>query len=113
MPSRWIVPESGSCRVATVRISVLLPAPFGPSRPNMLLPMVMHTLLSACTPFGYVLERLLMLSAIGTSPAGDANVFLCRGILSRARWLSGLVLPAGQASQAGIPRRPEGYTTSE
>ena len=33
-PSRSIVPVSGSCSVAMVRISELLPAPFGPSRPK-------------------------------------------------------------------------------
>jgi hypothetical protein len=35
-----------------VRISELLPAPFGPSRPNILLPMVSERFLSALTPFG-------------------------------------------------------------
>ena len=47
-----MAPESGSCRVATVRMSELLPAPFGPSRPNILLPIVSDTFLSARTPFG-------------------------------------------------------------
>jgi hypothetical protein len=35
MPSKVTVPLSGSCSVAIVRISEDLPAPFGPSRPNM------------------------------------------------------------------------------
>ncbi len=52
MPSRVIEPESGSCSVATVRISELLPAPLGPTRPNMLLPMESERFLSAFTPFG-------------------------------------------------------------
>ncbi len=47
MPSRVMEPESGSCSVATVRISVLLPAPLGPSSPNMLLPMESETFFSA------------------------------------------------------------------
>jgi hypothetical protein len=34
-PIQKVVPQSGSCRVAMVRISVLLPAPFGPNKPNM------------------------------------------------------------------------------
>ena len=52
MPSRSMVPESGSCRVAMVRINVLLPAPFGPNKPNMQLPTVSDRFLSALTPFG-------------------------------------------------------------
>jgi hypothetical protein len=47
-----IVPESGSCSVAIVRISELFPAPFGPTSPNMLLPMENERFLSAFTPFG-------------------------------------------------------------
>ena len=46
-----IAPESGSCSVAIVRMSVDLPAPFGPSRPNMPVGIVSETFLSACTPF--------------------------------------------------------------
>ncbi len=52
MPSRSIEPVSASWSVATVRMSELLPAPFGPSRPNILLPIVRERLLRARTPFG-------------------------------------------------------------
>ena len=51
-PPRVIEPESASCSVAIVRISVDFPAPFGPRRPNMPVGMVRLTLRSACTPFG-------------------------------------------------------------
>ena len=37
------VPASASCSVASVRISVDLPAPFGPSRPNMPVGIVSET----------------------------------------------------------------------
>ena len=47
-----MAPESGSCRVATVRMRELLPAPFGPRRPNMLFPIVKETFFSARTPLG-------------------------------------------------------------
>src|SRR5580693_5666836 len=63
MPSRKIVPLSGSCRVATVLMSVDLPAPFGPSRPNMLLPMVRERFFRAFTPFGYVFDSPVIVSA--------------------------------------------------
>ncbi len=36
----------------SVRIRELFPAPFGPTRPNMLLPMESERFLSAFTPFG-------------------------------------------------------------
>src|ERR1035438_8553902 len=60
-------PESGSCRVATVRMSELLPAPFGPKRPNMRLPIVSERFFSAFTPLGYVLDRPVIVSAKGTT----------------------------------------------
>ena len=47
-----IEPESASCSVAMVRISVDLPAPFGPSRPNMPVGIVSETSCSALTPLG-------------------------------------------------------------
>ena len=50
MPSKVMAPESGSCRVAMVRISVDLPAPFGPSRPNMPGGISSETPFSALTP---------------------------------------------------------------
>jgi hypothetical protein len=50
MVPRVIEPESASCRVAMVRINVDLPAPFGPSRPNMPVGMVRLTFWSALTP---------------------------------------------------------------
>ena len=46
------MPESGSCSVAIVRISELFPAPFGPTSPNMLLPIESERFLRALTPFG-------------------------------------------------------------
>ena len=42
-----------------MRISVDLPAPFGPSRPNMPGAMASETSSSARVPFGYVFDRLL------------------------------------------------------
>jgi hypothetical protein len=50
MPSNRIEPASASCSVAIVRISVDLPAPFGPSRPNMPFGMSSVTESSARTP---------------------------------------------------------------
>ena len=50
--SKRIAPASGSCSVATIRISVDLPAPFRPSRPYMPAGIVRVTLFSACTPLG-------------------------------------------------------------
>ena len=48
-PSR-IAPESASCNVAIVRISVDLPAPLGPRRPYMPVGMVSETSSRASTP---------------------------------------------------------------
>src|SRR3954466_6735702 len=50
------LPESGSCSVARIRINVDLPAPLGPSSPNMPRGIVRDTSLSAVVPFAYVLE---------------------------------------------------------
>ena len=47
-----MLPESGSWSVASVRISVDLPAPFGPRSPYMPAGIVRETSSSACTPFG-------------------------------------------------------------
>ena len=47
---KWIEPSSGSCSVAIVRINVDLPAPFGPSSPNIPCGIVSVMLLSARTP---------------------------------------------------------------
>src|SRR6478672_2946540 len=58
-PSR-IEPASGCCSVAMVRISVDLPAPFGPRRPNIPAGMSSETLLSARTPLPYVFDRFAM-----------------------------------------------------
>src|ERR1019366_7065940 len=44
-------------------MSELLPAPFGPRSPNMRLPMVSERSFSAFTPFGYVLERPVIVRA--------------------------------------------------
>src|SRR5664279_5874425 len=73
MPSRLIEPESGSCKVATVRMRVLLPAPFGPSSPNMPLPIVSETLRRALTPLGYVFDRseIVNANAVSSPAPGD------------------------------------------
>ena len=63
MPSSWMAPASGSCSVAMVRMRELLPAPLGPRRPNMPLPTVSETFLSARTPLGYVFERSVIVRA--------------------------------------------------
>jgi hypothetical protein len=51
-----------------VRMSELLPAPFGPSSPNILLPTESERFFSARTPFGYVFDKPLMVSAIEILP---------------------------------------------
>src|SRR6476620_10890993 len=66
-----IEPESASCSVAIVRISVDLPAPFGPSSPNMPVGIVSETSCSALTPLGYVLDRPSMRSSSMASPFGS------------------------------------------
>src|SRR5438067_2855774 len=63
-----IEPASASCSVAIVRINVDLPAPFGPSSPNMPVGIVSETSCSALTPFGYVLDRPSMRSSSMPSP---------------------------------------------
>jgi hypothetical protein len=50
MPSSVAVPLSASCSVASVRIRLDLPAPFGPSSPNMPAGIVNDTSRSARTP---------------------------------------------------------------
>src|SRR5689334_14203975 len=67
MPSRWMAPESGSWSVAMVRMRELLPAPLGPRRPNIPLPTVRDTFLSARTPLGYVFESSVIVRATVTS----------------------------------------------
>lgn len=47
-----MVPLSGSWSVAMVRINVDLPAPFGPSNPNIPVGIVRETSRSARAPFG-------------------------------------------------------------
>ena len=49
---RRMLPSSGSCSVARMRISVDLPAPLGPSRPYIPAGIVRVTSFSACTPLG-------------------------------------------------------------
>src|SRR5687768_847115 len=62
MLSKRIEPVVGTCSVATDRISVDLPAPFGPSSPNMPGGTSRFTESSARVPFGYVCERFSILS---------------------------------------------------
>src|ERR1051325_3613511 len=72
-PSR-IVPESGVCSVAIVPMSVDLPAPFGPRRPNMPAGIVRETSCSARTPLPYVLFNFSMtrfMGGIGGEIEGD------------------------------------------
>src|SRR5271165_1279581 len=83
MPSRKIVPLSGSCRVATVRMRVDFPAPFGPSRPNILLPMLRERFLRAFTPFGYVFDSPVIVSAKWTPLLCGTDVALYG---QRDRW---------------------------
>src|SRR5688572_3521497 len=73
MSPRWIVPPSGSCNVARIRISVDLPAPFGPSSPYMPVGIVRETSLRAWTPLGYVFDTPRMLSSM--SPAVVVNKY--------------------------------------
>src|SRR5689334_18003524 len=60
MSPRRTEPVSGSWSVASVRIRVDLPAPLGPSRPNIPGPTVRVTSRSAWTPLGYLFERFSM-----------------------------------------------------
>jgi hypothetical protein len=55
VPLKRIDPLSGDCNVAMVRIRDDLPAPFGPSNPNIPLFIPIDILLIERTPFGYVL----------------------------------------------------------
>jgi hypothetical protein len=50
MSSNRIAPALGICNVAMQRISVDLPAPFGPSRPNMPRPISRETSARARVP---------------------------------------------------------------
>ncbi len=54
------LPESASCNVASVRMSVDLPAPLGPANPNIPGEMCIETLSNAWTPLAYCLHRLLI-----------------------------------------------------
>src|SRR5262245_41453329 len=62
MSSKRMEPVVGTCSVATERISVDLPAPFGPSSPNMPGGTSRFTDSRARVPFGYVCERFSILS---------------------------------------------------
>jgi hypothetical protein len=53
MPSNRMLPLDGVCSVAIERISVDLPAPFGPRSPNMPAGISRLTESSARTPPGY------------------------------------------------------------
>ena len=68
MSPNVIAPESASWSVAIVRMSVDLPAPFGPSSPNMPVGIVSDTSCRALTPLGYVLDRPSMRSSSMASP---------------------------------------------
>src|SRR2546421_460121 len=59
-----IEPVSGSCSVAIVRISVDLPAPLGPRRPNIPRGISRSMSRRARTPLGYVLETPRMVRCI-------------------------------------------------
>src|SRR5690349_71265 len=57
MSPNLMVPAVGSCSVATVRIRVDLPAPFGPSSPYMPRGIERLTLSRATVPLAYVCDR--------------------------------------------------------
>ncbi len=59
-----MLPVSGVCKVAMVRIKVDLPAPLGPSSPNIPVPIVRLRFLTALTPLSYSLERFAMVNYI-------------------------------------------------
>src|SRR5262245_41148106 len=62
MPLNVMDPRSGCCSVAIVRIRVDLPAPLGPSSPNMPLGTSRWISCIACAPPGYVFDRPVILS---------------------------------------------------
>ena len=62
-----MLPESGSCNVAMVRINVDFPAPFGPNRPKSPVGNSNEILSSALIPFLYVFERFLMMILVSNS----------------------------------------------
>ncbi len=64
MSPRRAEPVSGSCSVAMVRMSVVLPEPLGPMIACTPLGMVSETLFSAVTPFEYVFEMFSMRSSM-------------------------------------------------
>src|SRR5258708_27123512 len=89
MSPRRAVPASASCNVASVRISVDLPAPLGPRSPNMPVGMVSDTPDSALTPFGYILDRPEIVNSkdigssakfgrVGAAPIGGDRTAECR-----------------------------------
>src|SRR5688572_27480714 len=57
-----------------MRMSVDFPAPFGPSSPNIPTGIVSVTSSTARIPFGYVLERCSMRSAIVVIPSEARNL---------------------------------------
>ena len=67
MSPSWMVPASGRCNVAMVRMSVDLPAPFGPRRPNMPFGIVSDTSARARDAVGVRFERLRITSSTGRS----------------------------------------------
>jgi hypothetical protein len=71
-PSRCTVPAVGSTRPATMLMSVLLPAPLGPSRPNIPVGISRSTPLSAQTGPGWIF----------TSPRMDRPAAVMAGLFS-------------------------------
>src|SRR6185503_11405673 len=71
MPSNTMLPESGSCKVAMVRINDDLPARLGPSSPNMPAGICKETLRRAAT-LPYDFDRLRIVSTRLLLDAGIA-----------------------------------------
>src|SRR5437016_739210 len=85
-----MLPESASCSVAIVRMSVDFPAPFGPRSPNIPVGMLSVTFCSALTPLGYVFERSFMRRSM--SSVSETNVPRWRQSCSRRRPAAGMGL---------------------
>src|SRR4249920_948914 len=91
-------------------MSELLPAPFGPRRPNIRLPIVSERFLSAFTPFGYVLDRPVMVSAKEDPPISSSALPKAAGVFDdTSLGCSGEITPGcASASNPGRGRARRG-----
>ena len=64
MSPKIIDPESGCCNVAIVLIKDDFPAPLGPNKPNIPVPISIDKLSIAFTPFLYVLVKFSIFNFI-------------------------------------------------